>query len=223
MSAITGWLDGIEGPHRGQLIATAGASLEEASAAVIMLHGRGATATGMLDLAELIHVPGVAYLAPQANRNTWYPYSFLETRENNEPGLSSAHAAVARMIERLSAAGVAPERIVLLGFSQGACLASDHAALNPRRYGGIIALSGGLIGDQLDPDGYTGSLKGTPALLGCSDIDPHIPVGRVHESAEILERLEAAVTTRIYPGMGHTINQDEIDHARSIVADLVAL
>lgn len=217
MSTITDWLDEVPGPHRGQVIHTAGAPLDEATGAVIMIHGRGATAPSILELASFLGEPGIAYLAPQAAGSTWYPYPFTQPREVNEPGLSSAHAVVTTMIERLSDEVFEPESIVLLGFSQGACLATDVAALNPRPYGGVIGFSGGLIGDQLDPSSYSGSLAETPVFLGCSDIDPHIPVERVHETAEILSDLDADVTVAIYPGMGHTISPDEIEHARKII------
>lgn len=217
MSALTDWLDAVPGPHRGQAVHTAGAPLDEAAGAVIMIHGRGATAPSILELASFLEVLGVAYLAPQAADSTWYPYPFTQPREVNEPGLSSAHAVVTTMIERLAETGIEPEDIVLLGFSQGACLATDVAALNPQPYGGVIGLSGGLIGDELDPSSYTGSLDETPVFLGCSDVDPHIPVERVHETAEILGDLDADVTAAIYPGMGHTINPDEIEHARRII------
>ena len=222
MTDVSGWLDNLTGPHFAQTIRSAGAPIEEASAAVIMLHGRGATAEGILDLAELLAVPGVTFLAPQAPGNTWYPYRFLEPRNLNEPQLSSAQAVIARIISRLDNGGIPGERIVLLGFSQGACLATDYAAHFSHARGGVIGFSGGLIGERIDPEDYRGSLDGTPAFLGCSDIDPHIPVERVHETAGVLEHLGADVTTAIYPGMGHTINQDEIDHARRIIERLVA-
>ncbi|MEZ4520330.1 MAG: dienelactone hydrolase family protein [Thermomicrobiales bacterium] len=220
MTAAEGWLDGISGPHQGQPVYTTGAELDDAEAAVIMIHGRGATAPSILDLANLLPHPNMSYLAPQAKQGSWYPFPFLEARSVNEPGLTSAHEVVRAILDGLSDAGIQPDRVVLLGFSQGACLATDYAALNPRRYGGIVGLSGGLIGDELNPARYQGSLDGTPAFLGCSDIDPHIPVERVHETSSILDRLEADVTTSIYPGMGHTINPDEIEHARGIVEKL---
>lgn len=217
MSAITNWLDDIPGPHRGQVIHTSGTPVDEATGVVILIHGRGATAPSILELAGLLDQPGIAYLAPQAAGSTWYPYPFTQPREVNEPGLSSAHAVVTTMIELLEAEGIEADDIVLLGFSQGACLATDVAALNPQSYGGVIGFSGGLIGDELDASTFDGSLDETPVFLGCSDIDPHIPVERVHETAEILSDLDADVTVAIYPGMGHTINPDEIEQARKIV------
>ena len=220
MTVRSDWLDNLPGPHAGQGVHTSGATLDEAHAAVIMVHGRGASAASMLELARLVDSPGVAFLAPQATASSWYPYSFLEARARNEPGLSSAHAVVSRLIERIATSGIDHERIVLLGFSQGACLSTDHAAGNPRRYGGVIGLSGGLIGAQIVPSSYSGSLDGTPIFLGCSDIDPHIPETRVHETARVFEQLDASVTTAIYPGMGHTINHDEITQARQIISAL---
>jgi predicted esterase len=201
---------------------TAGVSLDEASAAVLMLHGRGASATSILALAnELGDPPGFAYVAPQAAGHTWYPHSFLAPIEANEPWLSSALATVDAVMQRLAEAGLSSDRVVLLGFSQGACLALEYAARHARKYGGLIAFSGGLIGPEGTPRDYDGSLNGTPVFLGCSDTDAHIPLARVHESAEVLERLGGEVTKRIYPGMEHTINRDEIDAARDMLEALV--
>lgn len=186
-----------------------------------MVHGRGDSAEGILQLAELLSVPGLSYVAPQATNNTWYPYSFLEPVERNEPWLGSALTALGGVLEDVAAAGVSLEKTVLLGFSQGACLTSEFAARNARRYGGVVALSGGLIGPAGTVRDYTGSLDGTPVFLGCSDTDPHIPVSRVHESAGVMEELGARVEKRIYPGMGHTVNQDEIDWVRELFRDVV--
>lgn len=212
----------IKSIHQNQPLRTAGVLPDEASAAVLMLHGRGASAISILTLAdELGHPPGFAYLAPQAAGHTWYPYSFLAPIEANEPWLSSALAAVDATMQTLEEAGLPPERVVLLGFSQGACLALEYAARHARKYGGLVAFSGGLIGPDGTPREYTGSLDGTPVFLGCSDIDPHIPLARVHGSAEVLERLGGEVTKQIYPGMGHTLNQDEIDATREMLRALV--
>lgn len=208
--------------HQSQPLRTAGVSLDEASAAVLMLHGRGASATSILALAdELGDPPGFAYVAPQAAGHTWYPHSFLSPIEANEPWLSSALATVDAVMQRLAEAGLSSDRVVLLGFSQGACLALEYAARHARKYGGLIAFSGGLIGPDGTPRDYDGSLDGTPIFLGCSDTDAHIPLARVHESAEVLERLGGEVTKHIYPGMGHTINRDEIDTARDMLEALV--
>lgn len=218
-----------EGPHQGRRIAEAGTPLDQARSAVILVHGRGATAEGILALADALAQEGIAFLAPQAGGNTWYPYSFLAPNEQNEPGLSSGLKAIDDVRMKLASAGVPNDRIVVMGFSQGACLALEYVARNPRRYGGAVAFSGGLIGtgnrDGAErPDDklfeYEGSLQGTPVFLGCSDVDPHIPVGRVHVSADVLRRLGADVTIRIYEGMAHTVNDDEITFARKLLADV---
>jgi predicted esterase len=208
----------VNGPHQSQPIAAAGRPLAEATAAMVMVHGRGATAESILTLAEEFGRPDLAYLAPQAAGFTWYPYSFLAPFDQNEPGLSSGLARIGEVLGRLAATGIAPERTVLLGFSQGACLALEFSARNARRYGGLVALSGGLIGPPGTPRAYPGSLAGTPVFLGCSDRDPHIPLARVEESAGIFEELDGEVTKRIYPVMGHTVNADEIEHVRRILA-----
>lgn len=212
----------MDGPHQGQPLVTAGTSLEEAEAAVVLVHGRGATARSIVRMAESFHRPGVAYLAPQANRNTWYPNPFTAPVESNEPGRTSGLQAITDAIGEATDAGIPVERVMLLGFSQGACLASEFVARNPARYGGLAVLSGGLIGETIDPDDYDGDLDGTPVFFGCSDVDPHIPEGRVHESAAVFERLHADVTKRLYPGMGHTINQDESERVSAMVSALVA-
>jgi len=186
-----------------------------------MVHGRGATAESILTLADEFGRPDLAYLAPQAHGYAWYPYSFLFPMEQNEPGLSSGLATLGDLLERITAAGVPPERTILLGFSQGACLSLEFAARNARRYGGVIGLSGGLIGPPGTPRDYAGSLAGTPVFLGCSDRDPHIPRQRVDESAQVLTGLGGEVTERIYPAMGHTVNEDEIEFVQGLLAGLV--
>lgn len=220
----------IDGPHQGQPVAEAGAPLHRAKAAMILLHGRGASAQSILRMAEEFAQPDVAYLAPQAAGYTWYPQSFLAPLEANEPGLSSGLAAVRGVLRRIEQEGLSPEKVVLLGFSQGACLASEFSARYARRYGGVVALSGGLIGNAERPGAsppedktfdYEGSLEGTPVFLGCSDTDPHIPVERVHRTAECLKDLGGAVTKRIYEGMGHTINEDEVKYVRGLLSGLV--
>ena len=205
-------------PHQGLPLAAAGKPLAEARGAVILIHGRGASAESILELAAYLPQPDLAWLAPQAADSTWYPYSFLAPLEKNEPYLSSALARVAEVVALAEAAGLPPERIFLGGFSQGACLASEFVARNARRYGGLIAFSGGLIGPDGTPRDYAGSLSGMPVFIGCSDVDPHIPLGRVHETAAVLARMGAAVDSRIYPRMGHTINQDEMDAATALLA-----
>lgn len=203
-------IDAVPDPHRDASIHAAGARLDEAGSAVVMVHGRGATAESILSLAAEFRVPGVAYLAPQAAGYTWYPLSFLAPTSQNEPWLSSALAAVGRTVGRAEAAGIPAERIFLLGFSQGACLVSEWVARNARRYGGLFALSGGLIGDDRTPRDYAGSLDGMPAFLGCSDVDAHIPASRVEETGRILASMGAVADVRLYPGMGHTVNAEEI-------------
>jgi predicted esterase len=205
------------GPHQGQPVETAGAPLNQAHAALILVHGRGATAASILSLVPEIDVPGFAYLAPQAAANTWYPNSFLAPIPSNEPYLSSALAVLASLLERVRGASIPLERTFLLGFSQGACLASEFLARNAARYGGLAALSGGLIGPPGTPRDYPGSLAGTPVFLGCSDVDVHIPQERVLESAAVFERLGASVDARLYPGMGHTINRDELEAVRAML------
>ena len=205
-------------PHQGLPLITAGKPLAEARGAMILIHGRGASAESILELAAYLPRPDLAWLAPQAADSTWYPYSFLAPLDKNEPYLSSALARVAEVVALAEAAGLPPERIFLGGFSQGACLASEFVARNARRYGGLIVFSGGLIGPDDTPRDYAGSLSGMPVFIGCSDVDPHIPVGRVHETAAVLARMGAAVDSRIYPRMGHTINQDEMDAAAALLA-----
>lgn len=211
----------MKGPHQGQPVRTAGVPLDQATAAMVMVHGRGATADSILTLAPALDVPGFAYLAPQASGNTWYPQSFLAPIESNEPGITSGMQAIEDVLSRVTAAAIPLERTMLLGFSQGACLTLEYSARHARRYGGIAGLSGGLIGPDGTPRNYPGSLEGTPVFLGCSDVDPHIPAQRVRETAEVMRRLGGQVTMRLYPGMGHLINEDEIDAVRRIMADLV--
>ena len=208
------------GPHQGQPVLTAGEPIERATAALILLHGRGAAADDIMQLAPELEAPGFAYLAPQARGNTWYPYRFTEPIERNEPYLSSALSVVEELVARLGEAGLPPERVVLLGFSQGACLTLEFAARHARRWGGVVGLSGGLIGPDGTPRDYPGSLAGTPVFLGCSDIDSHIAKPRVEESAEVLKRLGGDVTLRFYPNMAHTINEDELAFVRELLAPL---
>lgn len=203
--------------HDGRQLTFAGTPSDEARVAVLTLHGRGDSAHGILGLADMLDADGVLYAAPEAEGNAWYPYSFLMPLERNEPYLSGALQAVGDALDELKRAGFAQENIALLGFSQGACLALEFAARNAGRYGGVIALSGGLIGPDGTPRKYAGSLEGTPVFLGCSDVDAHIPEARVMESAGILSGLGGTVDARIYPGMGHTINEDEFEAARTIL------
>ena len=208
-------------PHQEQPVLEAGAPLADARAAMILLHGRGASAQGMLALADELGVPDVAYRAPQAARRSWYPQSFTAPFEENEPDLSAALRVIDDLIDQLCETNVTEEQIVLLGFSQGACLATEYAARHPQRYGGVVGLSGGLIGPEDTTFDYDGTLDGTPVFLGCSDQDPYIPLERVEETAEVLRHLGATVTKRIYEGMGHTTNEDELTHARTLLKQAV--
>jgi phospholipase/carboxylesterase len=194
-----------------------GVALSEARAALVLVHGRGGDARGMLALAGHLAIDGIALIAPQADRNTWYPNRFIAPVASNQPYLDAALAAVDAGVR--AAAGTLPiEHIALLGFSQGACLALEYAARNPRRYLGVFGLSGALIEQGDAPRDYAGSLDGTPVLLGCSDVDAHIPVDRVRRSSQVFRALGAAVDERIYAGMGHEINEDESGAIRAIFA-----
>lgn len=206
--------------HVEQTVAIGGTLLDDADIAIVMLHGRGSDAAGILSLRSYLDQPGVAYVAPQAEDNTWYPQRFIAPRAANEPYLSSALDAVNQVLKTIADAGIPPEKTIIMGFSQGACLAVEAAARNPQRYGGVAALSGGLIGAPGELTGYEGSLSGTSVFLGCSDVDFHIPLERVDETASILESLGATVDKRIYPGMGHTINEDEIQALRNMIYNL---
>jgi predicted esterase len=207
-------------PHQNMPVLGAGVALGQARAAMVLIHGRGATADSILTLAGEFNNPEFAYIAPQAANYTWYPNRFLAPLASNEPYLSSALAKVADVLKQVEGAGLSPERIILLGFSQGACLALEFAARHARRYGGVVALSGGLIGPDDTPRDYPGSLAGTPVFLGCSDVDFHIPKRRVEDSAAVLRRLGGDVTLKLYPGMDHTINADEIAHVRAMMEAL---
>jgi predicted esterase len=209
-------------PHQGQPVYAAGKPLAEARAVMILLHGRGATAVSILELADELYHPEFAYLAPQAAGNAWYPYSFLAPLAQNEPGLSSGLQVVADLIGQIEESGIPAEKIVLAGFSQGACLASEFVARQARRYGGLLAFSGGVIGPPGTPRKYAGSLAGTPVFLGCSDVDFHIPLERVEETAVTLTNLGGSVNKQIYPNMGHTIVPDEIDQANNILQAILS-
>lgn len=209
-----------KGPHQNSNIVTHGLSPNDADLAMIMIHGRGASAESIITLSEEFDTGNIHYRAPQASQSTWYPYSFLQPTERNEPGLSSGLQVIFDIISDLEEKGISKEKIILLGFSQGACLSTEFVARHPARFGGLIALSGGLIGESVQSENYKGDLNGTPYFVGCSDVDPHIPVKRVDKSVEVLEKLGANVTKKIYPGMGHTVNQDEIEHIKKIIGKL---
>jgi predicted esterase len=194
----------------------AGEKLGKARAAMILAHGRGATAQDIMTIAAEVMHPGFAYLAPQASGNAWYPNPFTAPIETNEPYLSSALEVMENLLAKIEET-IPAQRIILLGFSQGACLTLEFAARHARRYGGVVGLSGGLIGPDGTPRDYPGDFEGTPAFLGCSDVDPHIRKDRVVEAADVFTRMGAQVTLRLYPGMGHTVSQDEIESVREIV------
>jgi len=199
----------------GQRIVEAGEDLGSARAAMVLLHGRGATAEDIMTIASEVQRPGWTYLAPQAAGNAWYPHPFTAPLQSNEPYLGAALETISRVVERVESR-VPAQRLVLLGFSQGACLTLEWAARNARRYGAVIGLSGGLIGPDGTPRDYPGSFAGTPLFLGCSDIDPHIPMPRVVEAGEALKRMGADVTVRFYPGMGHMVGIEELETIREL-------
>ena len=188
---------------------------------MVMVHGRGASAENILALVDGIDVGTFAYLAPQANGGTWYPNSFLAPIPSNEPGITSGLQAIDDVIASIRSAGIPEEKIILLGFSQGACLSLEYSARHARRFGGICGLSGGLIGPDDTPRDYSGKLDRTPVFLGCSDVDFHIPAARVRLTADALERMDADVTMRLYPGMGHLVNEDEAAHVRRIMETVI--
>jgi predicted esterase len=208
-------------PHANQPVLTAGPPLEKAKAAIVLVHGRGASAQDILSLYGEFGSEQFAAIAPQAAGNTWYPYSFLSPLEANQPYLDSALHRLESLVADLLARGIPGERIVLAGFSQGACLSLEFAARNARRYGAILGLSGGLIGPPGTPRNYPGSLANTPVFLGCSDPDPHIPFERVEETGEVLSGMGAKVDLRRYPNMGHTINDDELDACRGLLQAVI--
>ncbi len=208
--------------HQVEPVRFGGEPLERARGAMIMLHGRGATAQDIQSLVPYLAPTGFAYIAPEAANNTWYPNRFMEPLATNEPWLSSALKLVEDLLARVSAAGIPLERTMLLGFSQGACLTAEFVARHARRYGGVAILTGGLIGPDDTSRDYPGTLKGTPVFLGCSDVDFHIPKERASETAEVLKRMGADVTLRFYPNMGHEVNQDELDFVRGMMMPLLA-
>ncbi len=208
-------------PHAGQPLLVAGPAVEEARGAILLLHGRGASAEGMLALVDKLAIHSLAALAPQAAGASWYPNSFLAPLETNQPFLDSALRRVESLVVELIQRGMSSRRIAILGFSQGACLASEFAARHPRRYGALLVLTGGLIGPPGAPRDYPGSLDGTPVFLGSSDPDPHVPFERVRQTSGVLERMGARVELRRYPGMFHTIHPDELDACRQLLAAMI--
>lgn len=198
-------------------IVSAGKELTTGGKVLIMIHGRGGSAEDILSLSSHLHVADFSLLAPQATNNTWYPYSFMAPTAQNEPWLTSALGLLKDLTDEIIASGIPSQQIYFLGFSQGACLTLEFVTRNATRYGGVVAFTGGLIGDKINPENYSGDFAGTPIFIGSSNPDPHVPVERVYATSNILKNKNAAVTEKIYAGMGHTISQDEIEKANTIV------
>jgi phospholipase/carboxylesterase len=198
-------------------ILTGGKKLSEAKKALIMIHGRGADASDIIGLSKYLAVSDFALLAPEATNNTWYPQSFLAPKSLNEPWLSSALSMINETVKEIVTAGIPESSIYFLGFSQGACLTLEYVAQNATKYGGVVAFTGGLIGDKIDRSNYKGDFANTPVFIGTSNPDPHVPVERVYATSNILSEMNAAVTHKIYENMGHTINNDEILQANSLI------
>lgn len=212
----------VNGPHRGCEVFVEGTPIAEARLAVVLLHGRGGSAREILTLREVLTQPGVegvAFVAPQAAGNSWYPKSFLAPIDENAEHLGSSHETIAAVLGSLRAGGLGAERVALVGFSQGACLASDHCARFPARYAFVGAMTGGLIGPLGTTFEFTGSLDGTPVFLGASDPDSHVPWSRVEETARVMDTLGGVVTLERYPGMPHTITREHIRRVREMIAD----
>jgi predicted esterase len=208
-------------PHANQQILRAGPAPEKADATILLLHGRGASAESILDLYRVLDAERFAAIAPEAAGNTWYPNSFLAPLNANQPFLNSALGRIDSLVNDLLRRGIPSERIALMGFSQGACLTLEYAARHPRHYGAVIGLTGGLIGPPGTPRNYPGSLAGTAIFLGTSDPDPHVPFERVQETETVLRKMGAEVELRRYPGMPHTINQDELDACRKLLQRII--
>jgi len=198
-----------------------GSDLKNARSALVLLHGRGASAEDMTGLAQEFALPeGMIVLAPQASGSIWYPQRLIAPVAMNEPHLSSAIRRIDETVEMLAQSGLPSEKVIIGGFSQGASLAIEFVLRSDRQWGGLLAFSGGYIWPMDVPRTFSGSLRGTPAFVGCSDVDPYIPLQRVQETVSALESLGALVNNKIYPGMGHTINQDEIDQGQKIIEGL---
>jgi predicted esterase len=204
-------------PHRGRPIVLRGPDPAAARLTAILVHGRNASAANILTVADELGLADIAYLAPEAAGRTWYPHSFLEPLGNNEPGLTSALGVLDGILVDLQSRGITTDHVAMLGFSQGACLALEYAARHPRRYAAVVGFSGGVIGPDGAPRDCAGSMQRTPMFIGCSDVDPHIPLARVRETTAIFRRLGASVDERIYPGMGHLVTADEIEAVRGLL------
>ncbi|UOE47537.1 alpha/beta hydrolase [Mucilaginibacter sp. SMC90] len=202
--------------HTKQVV-SAGVPAEQAEKAIIMLHGRGASANSIISLKDHLELEGYAIYAPQASEHSWYPYSFMAPVQNNQPALDSALEVIGELVDDLKQKGIAQENIYFLGFSQGACLTLEYTGRNAGKYGGIIAFTGGLIGEELVEKNYNGDFNHTPILITTGDPDPHVPVGRVNDSVEILKELNADVTLKIYKGRQHTISHEEVVLANKIL------
>jgi phospholipase/carboxylesterase len=196
---------------------TAGKPIDAADKALILVHGRGGSAEDILSLGDALPVKDYALFAPQAAAHSWYPYSFMAPLSSNEPWLSSALGVLKQLVGAIGEKGIATDRVWFMGFSQGACLMLEYLARNAGRYGGVAAFTGGLIGDRIYPQHYRGDLAGTPVFIGAGDPDPHVPVQRVHDTVSLLKGMNAAVTEKVYPGMGHTISDDELRQASRIL------
>ncbi len=212
----------VAGPHAGQPVFTTGAAWGQARAAVILVHGRGADAADMRPLADELAAPGVIFLLPEAAGHLWYPNRYDTPLAGNQPALSSALAGLDWLVAQLGTVGITPERLVLSGFSQGACLCAEYSARHARRYGGVGVLAGGLIGPKDTPRNYPGSLQNTPVFLGCSDPDPFFPVEWIHYSAGVFRDLGAAVESQLYPNLGHQINQQMLQAVRQMITNILA-
>ena len=208
-------------PHEGQPVVEAGLPLGRSPVVVLMVHGRNAAPANILDLARRFDRPNLTYLAPAAAGRTWYPHSFMAESDSNEPGISSGLAVLASLVDRVEAAGITRSGIVLAGFSQGACLVSEFAIRHASRFGGVLVFSGGAIGPPGTRWNYDGAFDHTPVFLGCSDQDAHVPASRVRETADVFTRMGADVTLRIYPAMGHLVNDDETAFAQGLLDDAV--
>ena len=182
-----------------------------------MIHGRGGSAEDILPLASHLQVKDFALLTPQAANHTWYPFSFLAPPSQNEPWLSSALSLLKEVVSEVMVQGIAADNIYFLGFSQGACLTLEFVTRNAKKYGGVAAFTGGLIGDKIYTENYKGDFNGTPVFIGSSNPDAHVPVERVYATTNILKNMKADVTEKIYNNMGHTINQDEIELANKLI------
>lgn len=196
----------------------AGADLKKSTRAMIFVHGRGDASDKMILLSkEIVNDPGMALVFPKATNNTWYPKSFMAPTAENQPWLDSALENMNKVVTYIKSCGILEENIFFFGFSQGGCLALEYACRNATKYAGIMVLSGGLIGPVIDTNNYNGYFAGTEIFIGCSDVDFHIPLQRLKESEAVVTEMGAKVDIRIYPGMGHTINEDELQKVKSMI------